>query len=160
MTVHSALAAEPQADSEFRDQLAVLSLPLPKGRSSSPEAEQWWGKTYQLENSDLKFETVAIKFVYEQTTLLVGDERGEHSIQIGEGTWRKGTTDLRGSSYEPVAACGAWTAKSTYEVRVCYYESEFCPVFRFHYTGDKLKLEVEPNVSWGTPMVTAITGRS
>ena len=155
-----ALPAEPQADGEFRDQLAFLSLPLPKGQASSPNTEQWWGKTYQLESNHLKLETVAINSAHQETTLIVGDERGEHPIQVGDSTWLRGTTDLRGNGYEPVAACGGWTAENIYEVRVCYYESEFCPVLRFHYTSDKLKLEVEPNVSWGTPTVTAITGRS
>ena len=60
---------------------------------------------------------------------------------------------------EPVAASGAWTAENSYEVRVCYYESEFCLLFRFHYRGDELQLEVEPNVFWGLTTVRTIIGR-
>jgi CubicO group peptidase (beta-lactamase class C family) len=154
-----ALPADSQAYGEFCDKLAVLSLPLPKGQPSSPKAEQWWGKTYQLGSNDLKLERVAIKFGHECNLLVVNDERGEHPIQVGYRTWLKGTTDVRGLGEEPVAACGAWTAEDTYEVRVCYYERVFCPVLRFRYTGDELQLEVEPNVSWGAVTVTTITGR-
>ncbi|MBO0789728.1 MAG: hypothetical protein J2P36_02110, partial [Ktedonobacteraceae bacterium] len=155
----AALPADPQAHNALYDKLAVLSLPLPEGRPSSSRVEQWWGKTYQLERNDLKFERVAIEIGDERSTLIVRDERGEHSIQVGYTTWLKGTTDMRGRGDEPVAACGAWTAEDTYEVRICYYESEICPVFRFHYTSNELQLEVEPNVSWNPPTVTTITGR-
>jgi CubicO group peptidase (beta-lactamase class C family) len=154
-----ALPANPRAYGELYDKLALLSLPLPKGQPSSPRAEQWRGKTYKLESNDLKLESVAIKFGYERGTLIMGDERGEHSIQVGYATWLKGITDRRGHGDEPVAACGAWTAEDIYEVRVCYYEGEFCPVFRFHYTGSEVQLEVEPNVSWDPTTVTTITGR-
>ncbi len=154
-----ALPADSHAYGELCDKLAALSLPLPKGQSSSPGAEQRSGKTYKLDHNDLKLESVTIMFGDDRATLVVNDERGEHPIQIGYGTWLTGTTDVRGRDSEPGAACGAWTADDTYEVRVCYYESESCPVYRFHYTSGELQLEVEPNVSWGPPTVTTITGR-
>jgi CubicO group peptidase (beta-lactamase class C family) len=154
-----ALPADPQAYGELRDKLAVLSLPLPKGEPSSPRAEQWSGKTYKLEHNELQFESVAIKFGDEGSTLILRDERGEYTLQVGYATWLKGTTNVRGYGAEPVAACGAWMAEDTYEVRVCYYESEFCPVFRFHYTSDELQLEVEPNVFWGPTTIRTIIGR-
>jgi CubicO group peptidase (beta-lactamase class C family) len=154
-----ALPANPQAYRECCDQLAVLSLPLPKGQPSLPRAEQWSGKRYKLESNDLKLESVAVKFGDERSTLVVRDQRGEHLMQVGYAKWLKGTTDMRGHGNEPVAACGAWTAEDTYEVRVCYYEAVFCPVFCFRYTSGELQLEAEPNVSWDQTTVTTITGR-
>ena len=154
-----ALPADPQAYGELQDKLAALSLPVPKGQPSSPKAEQWSGKTYQLESNDLKLESVAITFGNERSMLTVRDERGEHTMSVGYDTWLKGTTGVRGRGDEPVAACGAWTTEDTYEVRVCYYEGELCPVLRFHYTGGELHLDVEPNVSWGPAQVTGIAGR-
>jgi CubicO group peptidase (beta-lactamase class C family) len=154
-----ALAPDPQAYDELCAKLRLLSLLPPKGQPSSPRADQWSEKTYKLESNDLKLESVAIKFGAERGTVIVRDEGGEHSIQVGRGTWLKGTTDARGHGDEPVAAGGAWTAEDTYEVRVCYYEAVFCPVFRFHYTSGELRLEVEPNVSWGSTTPTTIMGR-
>jgi CubicO group peptidase (beta-lactamase class C family) len=154
-----ALPANPQTYRECCDKLAVLSLPLPKGQTSSPRAEQWSGKTYKLESNDLKLESVAVKFGYDRSTLIVRDEGGEHLMEVGYAKWLKGTTHIRGHGNEPAAACGAWTAEDTYEVRVCYYEAEFCPVFCFRYTSGELQLEVEPNVSWDQTTVTTITGR-
>ncbi len=111
-----ALPADPEAYDELCAKLRLLSMPLPKGQASSPRAEQWSEKTYQLESNDLKLESVAIKFGAERGTMIVRDERGEHSMQVGHGTWLKGTTDARGHGNEPVAASGAWTAEDTYEV--------------------------------------------
>jgi len=154
-----ALPANPQAYRQCCDELAVLSLPLPNGQRSPAKAEQWSGKTYKLESNDLKIDSVAIKFDEDRSTLVVRDERGEHPMLVGHGKWLKGTTDMRAHGDEPVAACGAWTAEDTYEVRVCYYEAVFCPVFCFRYTGGELQLEAEPNVSWDQTTITTITGR-
>jgi hypothetical protein len=154
-----ALPQNPQAYRECCDKLAVLSLPLAKGQPSSPRAEQWSGKTYEFESNDLKLESVAVKFGYDRSTLVVRDEGGEHLMEVGNAKWLKGTTDIRGHGKEPVAACGAWTAEDTYEVRVCYYETEFCPVFCFRYKCGELQLDVEPNVSWDQTTVTTIAGR-
>jgi CubicO group peptidase (beta-lactamase class C family) len=153
-----ALPANPQAYGELREKLAVLSLPLPNGQLSAPGAEQRSGKIYKLESNDLNLESIAIKFSQEAGTLIIGDERGEHPIQVGYATWLKGTTDVRGHVDECVAACGAWTADNSYEVRICYCESMFCPVFRFHYIDSDLQLEVEPNVWWGNPTLRRIKG--
>ena len=155
-----ALPADPQAHKELYDKLAALSLPLPEGQASSPGVEQWSGKTYKLQINDLKLESVAIQFGDKRSTLLVRDEHGEHSIEVGYSTWLKGTTGARGHSDERIAACGAWTAEDTYEVRICCCEDVHCPVLRFHYTRDGLKLEVDPNVSWESTAVTTITGRA
>jgi hypothetical protein len=154
-----ALPDDPQAYRELCDKLAILSLPLPKGKPSSPKGEQWRGKTYSLESNELKLESVAIHFGEARNTFIMRDGRGEHSVQVGYATWLKGTTSLHGPGVEPVAACGAWTAEDTYEVRLCYYGDAICPVFRFHYKSGGLQLEVEPNVSWEPITVTTITGR-
>jgi CubicO group peptidase (beta-lactamase class C family) len=154
-----ALPADPQAYGALCDKLAALSLPLPVGQPASPRAEQWSGKTVQLESDDLLPESVAIRFGDERCTLIVRDERGEHAVQVGYATWLKGTTDMRGYGAEPVAASGAWTAEDTFEVRLCYYERVYCPVLRFHYTRGELQLEVEPNVSWDSTEVRTVTGR-
>ena len=156
-----ALPANSQAYNELRDKLAILSLPLPNGGASSPSAEQWSGKTYKLESNHLKFESAAIQFGDRSNILILCDERGEHLIQISTSTWLKGITGVRGRGDEPIAACGAWTAEDTYEVRVCCYKDAYCPIFRFHYTSGELQLEVEPNATWDWEPagVTKIAGR-
>jgi len=154
-----ALPANPGGHETLCQKLAALSLPLAEGQPLSPTTAQWSGKSYRLEANYLKIESIAIEFSDGRSKLLVRDERGEHIIQVGYGTWIKGTADLRGYDDEPVAANGAWTAEDTYEVRLCYYHSFFCPIFRFRYIGSEPQIEVEPNVSWEPPRVTTIRAR-
>ncbi len=153
-----ALAANPQAHGELRDTLATLSLPLPHGQPSSPGMERWWGKPYLLDPNDLELESVTLQSSDTGSTLVLRDGRGAHLIQVGGGRWQRGMTDMHGRGDEPVAASGAWTAPDSYEVRLCFYEGEFCPTMRFHYTGDQLQMQIEPNVAWANPTVTTLTG--
>jgi hypothetical protein len=143
------------------DKLATLSLPLVKGQASSPNVEQWSGKTYKLEDNHLKLDSVAIQFGDKRSTLILRDDRGEHRIQIGYSTWLRETSNARGRGDELIAACGAWMAEDTYEVRVCFNEDAYCPVFRFQYASGELQLEVEPNATWDWEPtgVTKIAGR-
>jgi CubicO group peptidase (beta-lactamase class C family) len=154
-----ALPADPHARGALQDKLASLSLPPAEGQRSSPRSGRWSGKTYKLEGNDLKLESVALEFGDGGGTLAVRDERGAHALPVGRGAWLEGATDGRGRGEEPVAASGAWTADDTYEVRACHTTDAVGRVYRFRFAGDELRLDVEPNVSWGPATVTTITGR-
>ena len=149
------LPANPPAYAALGDKLAKLALPLAEGQPSSPLAAQVSGKTFHLEDSELQLASVALEFGEEQSKLIVRDGRGEYAIQIGYGAWQSGHS---GYSDEPVAACGAWTAVNTYEIRLCYTTRVYCPILRFHFADDKLQLEVDPNVFWGLAYTRTING--
>ena len=152
------LPANPQAYDELTHKLASLSLPLVEGQPSSPWVQECSGKTYHLAENELQLESVRLVFGDEQSQLIVRGERGEHSLQIGHGVWQRGQS---GYSDEPVAACGAWTAVHTYEIRLCYTTRVYCPIFRFHFTNNQLQLQVAPNVFWGlTGNISIIRGAS
>ena len=155
------LPADSKAYDELCEKLADLSLPLAKGQAWSPMAEQWSGKSYEMESNRFGMESVAIQFSEKGNTLILHDQRGDHSIPIGFSTWLKGTSDARARGDEPIAACGAWTADDTYEVRVCCTEDTYCPVFRFHYSGGELQWEVQANATWDWEPsgITKIIGR-
>ncbi len=143
-----ALPVNPQAYNELCDKLAVLSLPLANGEASSPNAEQWSGRSYKLEANHLNLESIRLQFSDNGSTLILRDARGEHPIQIGYSTWLNGISNARRRGDEPIATSGAWTAEDTYEVRICCTGDAYCPIYRFHYTGDELQLEIEPNAIW------------
>jgi CubicO group peptidase (beta-lactamase class C family) len=161
-----ALPADPRSHGELCDTLATLSLPLPERQPSSPRAEEWSGKTYDLEKTDLNLERnnlgldrVAITFGRDCDTLVVGNTSGDHPLEIGHATWRKGTSGVLGNGAEPVAAAGAWTADDIFEMRICSCEGVFCPVIRFRFADDTLRLDMEPNASWGPATTATISGR-
>lgn len=157
-----ALPANPQAYNELCDKLAGLSLPMAYGQALSSNVGQWSGKTYTLESNHLNLKSVAIQFGHKDRTLILSDERGEHPMQVGYSSWLKGLSDIRGRGEESIAACGAWTAEDTYEVRVCCTEDAYCPIFRFHFQSGELQLEMEPNAiwDWEPSGVTKIAGRA
>lgn len=153
------LPADARAYEMLRQKLANLSLPRPAGNRSSLWAEKCSGQTYALEENEMQVKSVTLAFGDEYSQLIVRDVRGEHTVQIGIDAWRTDSNNLRGYGAEPVATCGAWTSEDTYELRICYTESEFCQIFRFRFTSDELHLEVEPNVSWISPHPRSIRGR-
>lgn len=155
----AALPADPNAYGALRAKLATLSLPLPEGQPTSPLARLWSGKTCMLAKNELKLESVAIEYGDDYATLTLRNERGEHPIQVGAAEWRHGTTGVGGQGDESVAAAGAWTAEDAYEVRVCFYEGVFCPIFRFSNEGGNPRLDIEPNVSWHPTTIPTIAGR-
>ena len=152
------LPADPRSHDELRETLTTLALPLPQGEAKSPGAASWSGVTYELEGNDLGVTAVALAGDTDRATLTVRNEHGEYAVPVGHGAWLAGTANLRGTGDEPVAACGAWTAADTFETRLCLTESEQGFALRFRFSGDELRLEVEPNVSWGPPGVMNITG--
>ena len=154
-----ALPDNPQALAELREKLAALTLPLPEGQPTSPAATHCSGQTYLLENNELNLKSVAVTFGSDLTSVVVEDERGTHMVEVGYGAWHKGTSDVHGNLEQAVAACGAWTSDDIYEVRICFCEGEFCLVLHFDFEGDTLRLAYEPNVAWGNPTKSIITGQ-
>jgi CubicO group peptidase (beta-lactamase class C family) len=153
------LPADPKGYGALREKLAALSLPLPEGQPASSTMGQWSGETYQLEDNFLKLDRITIDFGGDHSRLILRDERGDHTIQVGYDAWQQGITNFRGYADEPVSAAGAWIAEDCYEVRVCYPHSYFCPVFRFRCRSGDLQIEVEPNVSWALSTATQIMGQ-
>lgn len=154
-----ALHGDPRGNEKLLQKQSRLSLPLSSGQPVSPTIDRWSGRSYKLGPNYLELETIALEFREGGSKLILRDQRGDHTIEVGYGDWLKGTTSLRGYADEPVAANGAWTAEDIYEVRLCYDQSFFCPIFRFRYIGTELQIQIEPNVSWEPSKVTTIHAR-
>ena len=165
------LPADASAHNALRARLANLALPMVPGVPTPQAAAQWSGKVYKLVDNPLQLQSVVLDFAGGGSTLTVSDARGTRAIAVGCCEWRQGTGARLGAYdmhsveplAEPLAACGDWTAAGpdggTYEVRICYYESELAHILRFHFAGDDLRVEIEPNVAWDEPKVVTLTGR-
>ncbi len=154
----AALSANAQAHDALCGKLKSMALQTAQGQPVSPLATGISGKTYLLAQNDLKVQSVSITFNATGSHLVVCDERGEHQVNAGYGTWLRGQTDLFEHGGPKVAASGAWTSEDVYELRMCLYESEFCPTFTFHFAKDELQLQVEGNVSFGPTSFPTLTG--
>lgn len=163
-----ALPANDAAQAELREALAALTMPLPEGMSSSPVAGQVSGIMYGLDSNDLGIERVTAAFERDRATVRYRIDGTDHTLAVGYGAWLDGVSTMPGDGGrrgpalgdEPVAAAGAWTSDDTFEVRTCFYEGVFCPIFRFHFSGDSLAFEFAPNVSWAGTETSTISGRN
>jgi CubicO group peptidase (beta-lactamase class C family) len=161
------LPANDTAQADLGDAIAALTMPLPQGHATSITAEQVSGVTHDLDANDLGIERVTATFEDDRATVSYRIEGTEQQLAVGYGTWLDGVATMPGDGgrpgpalgNEPVAAAGAWTADDTFEVRTCFYEGVFCPIFRFHFTGDTISVEFAPNVSWAGAEAITILGR-
>ena len=154
------LPANPDAHSKLTEKLASLSLPMPQGTPTSPQAEATSGKLYTLETNDLNLKGVKLAFGDEGSTLTLVTPAGEQTVSVGYETWARSTAELREYGEEVIAASGAWTDDSTYTVYLSFYESEVGVIFTFHFEGDNLRMTYEPNVSWVSTDVQTIKGHT
>ncbi|MGC4108164.1 MAG: serine hydrolase [Thermomicrobiales bacterium] len=153
-----ALPDDPTAQEALTAKLASLALPVPVGASTSPHAASLTGKTFALAENTLGAKTVSMEAGTDSVALTLVSERDTLSVSAGYGAWIAGRSAGRGQGEEPVAASAAWTDPDTLEVRVCFTESETCPIFRIHAKDEGITLDIDPNVSWGSSQATPIEG--
>jgi len=149
------LAANPEAHARLRARLGSLTLPVPVGDTAIAFA----GNTIDFEENPLGLASVRIDPGPESDTIVIGSLLGEQAITAAHGKWQTGRAHLRPNGDEPIAACGAATGDSTYEVRLCFLEGESCWVCRLGVDGASTTFDLSPNVSWGDAGITSIPGR-
>ncbi|CAN5316146.1 hypothetical protein BH09GEM1_BH09GEM1_32500 [soil metagenome] len=137
--------------------LASLAVRMPVGRPSSPLAARVSGKWYELPGNDRGIRAVSLDLTSSAPMLLVRTATGETRTPIGIGKWTSSKSAFNGGidqmlSVLPgpaVAASGAWTADSVFTVKLVAPETPFYSTLDFYFTGDKLLLDSEYNVSFG-----------
>ena len=65
-----------------------------------------------------------------------------------------------GASEQPIAASGAWTGEDTFTLKLCLYETPFYSTMTFRFNGDKLLLDSEHNVSFGSTTVPQLVSEA
>jgi len=93
-------------DDEIAEKLAkkldTLTLPFPRGEISSPLAEKYSGKTYQLKPNQMGMEKIQFVFENGKTVMNYTNKTGEHSIVLGMGKWEKGKFPEKHYYYEQI----------------------------------------------------------
>ena len=78
--------------------------------------------------------------------------------------WKKGRTALYGGRLaqfpdEPVAGSFAWVAKDTLVIKVCAYETPYHLTYTLKFDNDRLTLDSETNVAFGSTKRPTLTGK-
>lgn len=132
--------------------LASLNLPPVQSSSASSVASQVSGQTYAVDANAFQVETVSLNFSGSGCTLSVKTANGEERIPCGEGAWLPGETRLYNKPWdpepEPIVTSGAWTADDLFTMVMRLYGTPFVYTLKFHFTGEKLELEVVLNLDF------------
>jgi dipeptidyl aminopeptidase/acylaminoacyl peptidase/CubicO group peptidase (beta-lactamase class C family) len=157
-------AASPSGESAAQEaltqRLKSLTLAGPQGQFGSPLLSRVSGRTYAVEPNELNVESVSFDFRDDGCLLTTRDDKGEHQVACGGGTWKKGTTTLMGDKEpQPVAANGIWTSDDTYVTTLCFTESPFRLTMTCHFAEDRLTLDSKLNVGFGPTTRPQLVGR-
>jgi CubicO group peptidase (beta-lactamase class C family) len=161
-----ALPENPAARAALQARLASLAMHPPAGRTASPVATRISGRWYTLPENDRGLRAVALD-LGRAPALLVRTTAGETRTPIGLGTWpapsagwANGIDAMLGVAPHPaISASGAWASDSVFTLELVAPETPFYSTMRFTFSGDRLVLDGEQNVSFGTREMKRLEGR-
>ncbi len=138
----------------LRHRLANLALPPAQGQRSSPMGSVVSGKQYVFPQNDMRLKALSFDFRPDMCTCMFQQGRREDLIICGSGAWMRGVARLDDPAPRPVAASGAWIADDTYQTKLCFYETPFCPTIVCRFAGDEMTFDFRANVAFGPPGTT------
>lgn len=155
------------AHQALQQKLQGLVLPLVAGEAPPPDAEKMSGRRYHFAGKRAPLQAIAFDFGPAEDVCTVWDSRGEHRLLLGRGAWAASGTawdplDARSTVRDvrrPIAASGGWTARDTYVLRVYYTETPFCVTAVCKFAGEKVRLKLRVNVSFGPTEFPQLTGQ-
>ncbi len=164
----SALPADDACDARLKMALAGLTAPLPQGRATSPLAGKLSGRTFTIAANDQRIDAVALEVGEAKDTLSLRIGRTTHRITVGHNAWEKGRTFLAtdlgnrqvAAGEQPVAASGAWTSDTAYTAHICFYESPITLAADLHFDGNRVTINIEPQVAFGPTTNPTLTGEA
>jgi CubicO group peptidase (beta-lactamase class C family) len=155
-----ALPADAVAQSELAATLADLALRPPAGAATSPRAAKGSGRTYRVAANDATIEALTPEFDAHTGAgaITIQDARGAHRIAWDHGRWLLGTTTYSPEGLARVGCAGAWTDDDTCTVRICSYETPFCPTLTLRFGDEEMTFHLKMNVSFGDPELPPLVG--
>ena len=145
------------ARAALETRLAALSMRRPAGRASGPLASRISGRWYDLASNERGVSAVSLDLSPRAPALLVRTAAGETRTPLGLGTWVRSRTGFANGiermlsvpANPQVAASGAWTADSTFTVKLVAPETPFYSTLTFRFDGDRVIVDGEQNASFG-----------
>ena len=163
----TALAENPSARRALEAKLGNLSVRGVSGRAAPPLASKVSGHWYELPANDRGMRAVALDLSSPNPALLVRTSSGEARTPIGVAKWASSSSEFNNGidrmlsvlPHPAVATMGAWTSDSVYTVKLIAPETPFYSTLDFLFTGDRLLLDTEYNVSFGVRKPPRLEGK-
>ena len=153
------LPPNPQAHAKLQAKLASLMLTPQPGQPTAALAAKVSGQHYFFAPNDQQIEAITLEFGEKQDALTIRNDRGDHHLDLGHGSWTTGVTTFDDEEPQPAAATSAWTSDSTYVAKLSFYQTPFCPSLTFTFTQGKLLYDYEDNVFFDDPKRPRLEGR-
>lgn len=164
-------ALEPDTEEHARltDTLATLALRPVQGERLPATAIGLLGKVYAFEENEKGVKTLSLNQDGSGLYLTLNNLHGEQRINCGSGKWSKGEITFERELNPPlgmtngrqtVAASGAWTTPDVYTAHVYFCETPYRLTMALRFKDDRLYLDLEYNVSFGTKKWQLIGQRS
>ena len=146
--------------------LASLAVRVPNGRATSPIARRISMHWYALPANDRGVQAIALDLAPRAPALLVRTTAGESRTPLGIGAWARSAAGFANGiermlsvpTHPAVALSGAWPADSVFTVKLVAPETPFYSTLTFTFTGDRLLLDAEHNVSFGPTRLPRLEG--
>ncbi len=148
--------------------LAALRIKFPSGSGPSAIASSVSGKWFDFAENDRGIKAVSFDFNSTSPALIVRTSAGETRMTVTGDTWSKsrgaftnGLDRILAVPANPLAATsGAWTSPDTFTVKIVLYETPFYTTLNFKFDGDRVVVDAEHNVSFGSTKLPQLVGRA
>jgi len=162
------LPDDAQAAQQLERRLRGLALRTPAGEPRSSVAARVSGRWYDFPKNDRGIEAAMFDFSASQPVLAVRTAQGKQQLEIAYGGWHRneegfanGVERLLGVPPRPlVAASGAWTAETTYTVKLAIYETPYVCTLVFQFDNGRLTFDSEQNVAFGPAKQPRLVGEA
>ena len=144
--------ADKTAQTQLKQKLTSLALPLAVVQSTSPLASQINGRTIAFEDNTLSVKTVSLNFGKEGCLFNMKDSQGEHRVLCGLGRWVDGETNVSpnplklfpspvpGETKTKIAASGTWQDPNTFVMTWRFVETAHYEVVTCKFDNDNVQL--------------------
>jgi len=151
----------------LQTRLDELTVKFPNGVATSPVLAGVSGKLFEFPENDRGIKTLSFDFNSAAPTLIVRTVDGEARLPFGIQSWAKsrgtftnGLDHFLSVPANPlVASSGAWTADNIFTLKIVLYETPFYSTLNFKFDSDRLTVDAEHNVAFGTTKVTQLIGQ-
>jgi hypothetical protein len=161
-----ALPEDAAARAQLQATLSKLTLRVAGGRPTSPLAPKVSGRWYEVPANDRGIRGVMLDLGTRTPALVVRTASGDQRTPFAFGSWARSATGwsngiatmLSVPAQPALSASGGWTADSVLTVRIAAPETPFYSTMQLTFTGDRLLVDGEHNVSFGPPRLPQLVG--
>ncbi|MEC0242325.1 serine hydrolase [Paenibacillus dokdonensis] len=146
---------------ELKERLEQLHLEPPQIGLDSLREAQIGGRTYKLEENELKIENLSIEFEKDAAVLTLQGFDGEHKLKLGRHHWMIGQSQLFNRQDGYFAGSFTWKTTEALLLTIRGIETPFCLSLEAQYQDeDTLEIQQGINVSFGPTEGKPILGRA